>query len=40
MSELKIRKLELNYSSSSKIEMAVCAFSVHVNANNTKMMCV
>ena len=39
MSELKIRKMELNYSSSSKVEMAACAFTWHVNANNTKMMC-
>lgn len=40
MSRLKIRKVELNYTSSSKVSMAVCAFTWHVNANNTKMMCV
>ena len=40
MSELKLRKVELNFSSSSKVSMAACAFTWHVNANNTKMMCV
>lgn len=40
MSELKLRKVELNFSSSSKVSMASCAFTWHVNANNTKMMCV
>ena len=40
MSEFKIRKMELNYSSSSKVEMAACAFTWHVNANNTKMMMI
>lgn len=39
MSELKFKKVELNFSSSSKVSMAVCAYSVHVNANNSKMMC-
>ncbi len=40
MSELKLRKVELNFSSSSKVSMAACVFTWHVNANNTKMMCV
>lgn len=40
MSELKLRKVELNFSSSGKVSMAACAFTWHVNANNTKMMCV
>ena len=40
MSELKLRKVEVNFSSSSKVSMAACAFTWHVNANNTKMMCV
>lgn len=40
MSELKLRKVELNFSSSSKVSMAACAFTWHLNANNTKMMCV
>lgn len=37
MKELNEKKLKI--SSSSNVSMAACAFSTHVNANNTKMMC-
>ena len=38
MKELTAKK-ELTISSFSNVAMGACEFSVHVNANNTKLMC-
>lgn len=37
MEELNVKEFKI--SSRSNVAMAACAFSMHANVNNTKMMC-